>query len=80
MFIRSIFVNTLIWIDIKVNDYILLGKNETLSARMGRNIQSDNPNPIAVAICNFLDIVQQDHCRKAYAALLVKQAKKKKEE
>lgn len=75
MSIRSCFVNLLIWLDIKINDYVLFGKNETLSARMGRSIQSDHPNPLAVAICNFLDVVQQDHCKKSYEALLDKKAK-----
>jgi hypothetical protein len=80
MSIRSIFVNTLIWLDVKINDYVLFGKNETLSARMGRSIQSDHPNAIAAAICDFLDVVQQDHCKKSYEALLAKRLKKEMEQ
>jgi hypothetical protein len=74
MSIKSIIGKILIWIDVKVNDYILFGKNETLSARMGRSLESENPNPLAEIICGFLDIAERQHCKKAYASLLKKQA------
>jgi len=63
---KTAFVNFLIWLDVKINDYLLFGKTETLSARMGRSIESDHPNPVAVVICDFLDAVQKDHCKKAW--------------
>jgi hypothetical protein len=74
MSIKGLIGKMLIWIDIKVNDYLLFGKNETMSARMGRSLESDNPHPLAEIICGFLDIAERQHCRKAYAALLKKRA------
>lgn len=74
--IRKAIVNLLIWLDVKINDYILFGKTETISARMGRSIQSDHPSAVAVVLCDFLDVVQRDHCKNAYQALLDRQAGK----
>jgi len=65
---KTAFVNFLIWMDVKINKYLLFGKTETISARMGRSIQSDHPSPLAVVICDFLDAVQLDHCKKAWEA------------
>lgn len=70
---RTTFVKFLVKLDVWINDYLLFGKSETLSARMGRSMESDNPNPIAVFICDFLNTVQKDHCKKAYQAVLDKQ-------
>lgn len=77
--VRTTFVKVLVKLDIWINDYLLFGKSETLSARMGRSIQSEHPNPMAVAICDFLDVVQKDHCKQAYQALLDKQKGKQNE-
>jgi hypothetical protein len=66
--IKKGIVNLLIWLDVKINKYLLFGKTETISARMGRSIQSDHPSAIAVVLCDFLDAVQLDHCKKAYEA------------
>ena len=74
MGIKKIIGKALIWLDIKINDHLLCGKNETISARMGRSLESDNPHPLAEIICGFLDIAERQHCRKAYAALLKKKA------
>jgi hypothetical protein len=72
--IKKGIVNLLIWLDVKINKYLLFGKTETISARMGRSIQSDHPNPIAIVVCDFLDAVQLDHCKKAYQSALDRQA------
>lgn len=68
--VRIGIVHLLTWLDVKINKYLLFGKVETISARMGRSIQSEHPNPIAIVICDFLNTVQADHCKKAYQAEL----------
>jgi hypothetical protein len=80
MSIGSIFVGFLKQLDIWINDHLLFGKNETLSARMGRSLESDSPNPLAKAICNLLDIMDRDHCRESYEALLKRQEEENEEE
>lgn len=80
MSIGSIFVGFLRWLDIQINDHLLFGKNETLSARMGRSLESEHPNPLAVAICNMLNVIDRDHCKESYEALLKKQEEENNEE
>jgi len=77
MGIKKIIGKALIWLDIKINDHLLCGKNETISARMGRNLASKNPHPFVTIICGFLDIAEQHHCRNAHEASLTKRASNK---
>jgi hypothetical protein len=53
------------WIDRAVNRYLLFGRWETISARMGRNIKSDDPSLIPMLLCSILDRVDPGHCAKA---------------
>ena len=68
--------NSLVWLDKAVNDHLLFGKWETISARAGKNIESADPNPFAVMLCSFLDSVDEDHCKKSAEAQRAKEMKK----
>ena len=55
----------LVWIDIRVNDKWLGGRNETISGRLYRR-QATHACPLCGWLCRMLDKVDRGHCRQAY--------------
>ena len=52
----------LIWIDTKLNDWILGGGDETISSRLGK-LERRGFHWFATPVCWLLGVIDKDHCK-----------------
>ncbi len=62
-------LDELVELDVKANQ-LLGGRRETISARLGRKVFNGTVSDKEAALCQLLDVIEPDHCRKAFARSL----------
>jgi hypothetical protein len=60
-------IERLVELDVEANVRGLRGRRETISARLGRRMFERKATAKEAALCQLLEILEPDHCLKAYA-------------
>jgi hypothetical protein len=59
-------IEKLVELDVEAN-VALRGRRETISARLGRRVFEGKATPKERALCELLEVLEPDHCKKAFA-------------
>jgi hypothetical protein len=62
-------IEKLVELDVEAN-VALRGRRETISARLGRRVFEKKATPRELALCQLLELVEENHCLKSFARSL----------